>query len=174
MCFCRFYYDSESNVLWCKIRKAGSTTYVSTFARVADKRLARVRHRGTWGQENKMFRLHTGNVAEVLARKPFLFAVSRHPYERLVSVFTDFSQKTGVNQEKWRVRGSFEQFLENQVLKQAESCDGVSCEVNPHWDSMDKMCSFCALNYTVLSSMDTFAEDFSHITARLGLKELAK
>ena len=40
MCFCRFYYDSESNVLWCKIRKAGSTTYVSTFARVADKRLA--------------------------------------------------------------------------------------------------------------------------------------
>ena len=174
MCFCRFYYDSESNVLWCKIRKAGSTTYVSTFARVADKRLAKVRHRGSWGQENKMFRLHSGNVAAVLARKPFLFAVSRHPYERLVSVFTDFSQKTGVNEKKWRVRGSFEKFLEEQVLKQAESCDGDSCDVNPHWDSMDNMCSFCVLNYTVLSSMETFAEDFSHITARLGLKELAR
>ena len=38
-----------------------------------------------------------------------------------------------------------------------------------HWRSMDKSCSFCAINYTVISTMDTFAEDYAHISERLGL-----
>ena len=34
---------------------------------------------------------------------------------------------------------------------------------------MDMSCSFCAVNYTVISTMDTFGEDYARISAKLGL-----
>ena len=40
---------------------------------------------------------------------------------------------------------------------------------NHHWRSMDVSCSFCAVNYTVISTMETFGEDYARISAKLGL-----
>ena len=170
----RFYYDPRSNVLWCLTPKAGSTTYMAAFERVAEKQSARLNPKlNIRVAVKQFFPFNSRNMERVLAKKPFIFSVSRHPYERLVSAFTDF--RTKPNTSKNKVRGSFESFLKDKVLKEADLCSGgVSCRVNPHWDSLDNLCSYCALNYTVLSSMDTFSEDFTHITARLGLTPQAK
>ena len=172
---CRFFYDKSSNVLWCLVPKAGSTTYTAAFARLADSQRAKLdQSAGKRAKLKRYFHFDSHNMARVLARRPFLFAVSRHPYERLVSAFIDHSDEK--TKGGTPVRGSFEDFLTKVVLKQAESCSRKSgnCSVNRHWDSLDNLCSFCALNYTVVSSMDTFAEDFTHITARLGLEPQAK
>ena len=116
---------------------------------------------------------NTNNLAEVLEKKPFTFAVVRHPFQRLVSAYLDFKTRSrnSENEAGKLATGSFTQFLRNSVLKNNYSCSHGGCASvnNHHWRSMDKSCSFCAINYTVISTMDTFAEDYARISERLGL-----
>ena len=37
---------------------------------------------------------------------------------------------------------------------------------------MDVSCSFCVVDYTVISTMETFGEDYARISAKLGLGEV--
>ena len=58
------------------------------------------------------------------------------------------------------------------VLKEAGDCEGVGCigRMNVHWTPMDNHCSFCALDYSLLSSMDTFSRDHARVANILGVK----
>ena len=114
------------------------------------------------------FKVYTKkNLERILKKKPFIFAVSRHPFQRLVSAFLDFKERSTTKMAK----GSFTQFLTSSVLKKNPSCTGGGCVgiTNHHWRPIDLSCSFCALNFTVLSSMETFAEDFVRISSRFGV-----
>ena len=115
----------------------------------------------------------TNDMTEVLDRHPFTFAVVRHPFQRLVSAYLDFKMRSRntKNEAGKLATGSFTQFLRNSVLKNNYSCSHGGCASvnNHHWRSMDMSCSFCAVNYTVISTMDTFGEDYARISAKLGL-----
>ena len=103
-------YDSHSNVLWCQVPKAGSTTIFDMYNKVARKH-----GKGNYNKVGKKFQersrvrkmlpFNDENKARILRRRPFLFSVVRHPYERLVSAYIDFSSKT---RSKHRVEGSFQ------------------------------------------------------------------
>ena len=118
----------------------------------------------------------TNDMRDVLERHPFTFAVVRHPFQRLVSAYLDFKTRSRNSENKagQLATGSFSQFLRNSVLKNNYSCTNGGCaSVNTHhWRSMDVSCSFCAVNYTVISTMDTFSEDYARISAKLGLGEV--
>ena len=118
----------------------------------------------------------TNDLTEVLDKHPFTFAVVRHPWQRLVSAYLDFktrSRNPG-NAAGKLATGSFSQFLRHSVLKNNYSCtDGGCASVNNHhWRSMDVSCSFCAVNYTVISTMETFGEDYARVSAKLGLEKV--
>ena len=196
----RFYYDRKSNSLYCRISKGGSTTYYYSYLKLAMKQMARRKvptDRVIF--EKTMFRFNKDNVKAVLARQPFVFAVTRHPYERLVSAYVDYQsqpwnfkkwhtrqiscQGQGASCEcgsrlAWREQGakcrklSFLEFLTEVVLREAGDCEGVGCNgrMNVHWTPMDNHCSFCALNYSLLSSMDTFSRDHARVAGILGVK----
>ena len=119
---------------------------------------------------------NTNDMTEVLERHPFTFAVVRHPFQRLVSAYLDFKTRSvnSANEAGKLATGSFTQFLRNSVLKNNYSCTHGGCASvnNHHWRSMDVTCSFCAINYTVISTMDTFAEDYARISAKLGLQKV--
>ena len=155
--------------------------------------------------QRTLFRFDKDNVRAVLARQPFVFAVTRHPYERLVSAYVDFKSEP-YNSEKWRKveissdlirqiccqdheascasslawrepasrcrKLSFLEFLTEVVLWEAGDCEGVGCNgrMNVHWTPMDNHCSFCALNYSLLSSMDTFSRDHVRVAGILGVR----
>ena len=115
-----------------------------------------------------LFKVYTNrNLERILKKKPFIFAVSRHPFQRLVSAFLDFKERPSTRMAK----GSFTSFLTSSVLKNNPSCIGGGCVgiTNHHWRPIDTSCSFCVLNFTVLSSMETFAEDFTRISSRFGI-----
>ena len=94
----RFVYDPHSNILWCQIPKTGSTTYIDAY-----NKIARMYGRGNYGRlgklhsdrerVKKMLSFNDGNKEQILARNPLIFSVVRHPYERLVSAYADFSDK---------------------------------------------------------------------------------
>ena len=114
------------------------------------------------------FKVYTRkNMERILEKKPFIFAVSRHPFQRLVSAFLDFKERPTTRMAK----GTFTDFLTSSVLKNNPSCMGGGCVgiTNHHWRPIDTSCSFCAINFTVLSSMETFAEDFALISSKYGI-----
>ena len=191
--FLRFWYDKKSNSLYCRISKAGSTSYYYTYLQLALQQMAKENvptDRGIF--QSTMFRFNKDNFKAVLARQPFVFAVTRHPYERLVSAYVDFKADPlnfakwgreaicqgqeagcdcGLNASKCQL-GSFVEFLTNVVLREARDCEGVGCigRMNVHWTPMDNHCSFCALNYSLLSSMDTFSQEHERVASILGVK----
>ena len=111
-----------------------------------------------------LFPFNQDNFHEVMARKPFTFAVVRHPHERLVSAYIDFTERDFVN-------SSFVDFLKDHVLREAENCvRGGSCHMNRHWIPMDNICSFCALNYSLVGTMETFGEDHARVSGLLGVE----
>ena len=103
-------YDPHSNILWCQIPKTGSTTYIDAY-----NKIARLYGRGNYGRlgklhsdrerVKKMLAFNLGNKDKILARNPLIFSVVRHPYERLVSAYADFSNKP---RSKNELRGTFE------------------------------------------------------------------
>ena len=118
----------------------------------------------------------THDLTEVLEKHPFTFAVVRHPWQRLVSAYLDFKTRSRNPENKAGklARGSFSGFLRDSVLKNNYSCTNGGCASvnNHHWRSMDVSCSFCAVNYTVISTMESFGEDYARISAKLGLGEV--
>ena len=61
-----------------------------------------------------LFKVYTNrNLERILKKKPFIFAVSRHPFQRLVSAFLNFKERPSTRMAK----GSFTSFLTSSVLK---------------------------------------------------------
>ena len=177
----RFVYDPHSNILWCQIPKTGSTTYIDAY-----NKIARMYGRGNYGRlgkqhsdrerVKKMLSFNDGNKDQILARTPLIFAVVRHPYERLVSAYADFTDKP---RSKHELKGTFQvglnisllqlpllqDFLKEQVLGKTADCNVTEyCRINPHWNSLNNLCSFCSLNFTGISKMETFDEDYLHMS----------
>jgi hypothetical protein len=178
--FARFLYEPHSNVLWCMVPKAGSTTMVmTTYSELARRagHAVRAQVRGDnitqdWRPSVLYpFRVRDEEeMEEALANRPFLFAVVWHPYERLVSSYLDFNQMTG-GHNRGVAEGTFSDFLMETVLKEARGCreDNACPTMNHHWRPLDSLCSFCALNYTALGAMETFGADHAWLSVRLGI-----
>jgi len=184
----RFLYEPSSNVLWCQVSrqhrpgvpKAGSTTYVmTTYAALARKIGHEVKVQVMGDNSTKPWRpsvlypfriLDTAMMDEIRMQKPFVFAVVRHPYERLVSSYLDFGEMTG-GHNGGIAEGTFVDFLTNTVLKEAQGCtkDNACPGMNHHWKPLDSLCSFCALNFTWISKMETFSRDHHWISRRIGV-----
>jgi len=177
----RFLYEPSSNVLWCQVPKAGSTTYVmTTYAALARKIGHEVKVQVMEDNSTKPWRpsvlypfriLDASMIDEIRSQQPFVYAVVRHPYERLVSSYLDFGEMTG-GHNGGIAEGTFSQFLTDTVLKEAQACmKDPSCPgMNHHWRPLDSLCSFCALNYTWIAKMETFSRDQKWISGRMGVE----
>merc|ERR1712107_572468 len=125
----RFLYEASSNVLWCqivKVPKAGSTTYVmTTFTALARKIGHEIKTQVMEDNSTKPWRpsvfypfrvLDEAMMSEIRSQQPKVFAVVRHPYERLVSSYLDFGGMTG-GHNGGIAEGTFAEFLTDTVLK---------------------------------------------------------
>merc|ERR1719356_742028 len=109
-------------------------------------------------------------MSEIRSQKPKVFAVVRHPYERLVSSYLDFGGMTG-GHNGGIAEGTFAEFLTDTVLKEAQACtkDPTCPGMNHHWRPLDSLCSFCSLNYTWIAKMETFSNDHMWISRKMGV-----
>jgi len=158
-----WFYDPVHNVLQCNVHKAGSLTYTKVWINLA--RRAGLQSLNL-NYVNSHYRVQNKQWEDVLLKNPYLVAVVRNPYERLVSSY-NFFISLGKNGQG--VKGTFLEFLENVVIPQGETCEFGYCpDMNVHWQPIDSTCLFCKLNYTVISKMETFNEDYTRIAEKLG------
>ena len=117
------------------------------------------------------FKVKDINTLEhILKANPVSFANVRHPFERLASAFLD-TDNGELNRLVKRNNG-FEKFIIDYVLAPAESSQDMKrlFELNHHWRPFNSHCSFCNINYTIISKTETFAEDKTRIMDILGLQ----
>jgi len=153
---------SEQHFFMCRNHKVGTSTYIgTTFQQIADIR------KFDRGLLKDMFLGTPKNMKGIQDKNSVSIAVVRHPYERLVSAYEDKAIKDKAI--KWdHLKGlSFEEFLTSVVIKQAE-CMAEGC-MNVHWLPFYATCPFCSHNFTVISKMETFAEDQEKLHEMLNL-----
>ena len=131
-----FTYLPEYNLLYCRIHKAGTTSWLEgTIMRLAEqlgmefgktdigKRIALVERFKV--KDMKMWK-------RIMKNNPISFANVRHPFERLVSGYLDsvvhWSTK---NTNKYKGQ-SFKDFVTNTVLREADKMDLKIDQVNVH------------------------------------------
>ena len=99
------------------------------------------------------------------------FFTVRHPFERLVSAY---EHKVLRKHAKYLGNISFEQFLNNYVIREANHCPTTHQCMNRHWMPYISSCSYCNTKYTVIQKMETFDQDRRAILEMVGLEHLGK
>ena len=130
-------------------------------------------------------------INNYLRKKKFLsFSFVRHPFERLVSAYTDkindgFMKANGY--EKWFQNDkSFSSFVNLVLHEYRTSCYPGStqhsrirtnwynknCEykVNRHWRPFVFRCSYCDINYDIIGRMETWNDDLNYIIRKRGIE----
>ena len=157
----RFTYFVEKNLLWCRVFKAGTTTWLVTYFDL-------IANKTSGGPILTHFKISdVATYHSIQNNHPVSFAVVRHPFTRLVSAYQD---KAVGGQYPQLKNKTFGQFL-NLVIEQSENCSTIhSCEsMDLHWRPYDQMCSFCRMKFSVISKLETFDEDREMILSMVGI-----
>jgi len=166
------YWDKKHHLTWCKVPKAGSTTWVENFYKLAGAPLPQD-DSIDWWLVHKMLRSHYPNtpkkdIPEMLSSS-LLFTFVRHPLERFLSSYRD---KIELNNATYfhslfgepDYQLDFPKFVSKMLDTPVESWDW-------HWAPIHRLCPPCA-NYHVVGKMETFTEDTQYIVARAGLTDI--
>ena len=152
----------EKNLLWCRVFKAGTTTWLVTYFDL-------IANKTGGGPILTNFKISDDQTFQsILSNQPISFAVVRHPFTRLVSAYQDKIVDKGYPQLKNK---TFAEFLD-VVIEQSASCPSTkSCDkMDLHWRPYDQICSFCQVNYTVISKLETFDADREMILGMVGIE----
>ena len=107
-------------------------------------------------------------------RTPALtFSFVRHPFDRLVSAYTDkvLGHASGANLSSLAGK-SFPEFIDH-VLQDARRCgSNPACHVNNHWRPQYMECLHCDFDYDVVGKVETFADDVKYIVIKQNLTHL--
>lgn len=181
----RFYVDTNANLSYCKVPKAGSSFMTEVFFAL-DK--DRNNQNGTSISKSKsvddIFEMSRRIVHAIgnnkLQTTPLLrdddtkttaLLVSRDPYSRLYSAFIDKFYLFGLvkasveisKSKKKRISNcgydvTFQEFLD-YVMKNAYG----GYPINRHWAPVYLLCHACDVRYDVVSKMDTLSSDMENI-----------
>ena len=159
-----FTYFVEKNLLWCRVFKVGTPPWqgvVTYFDLTGTNRTGAPRSRHFQIGNNLTFQSIQNN-------QPIVFVVVRHPFTRLVSAYQDKIVDKGYPQLKNKTFAEFLHF----VIEQSASCYSArSCDkMDLHWRPYDQICSFCQVNYTVISKLEIFDADRDMILGMVGIE----
>ena len=157
-------YLPQYNVLYCRIQKAGSSTWLlGTFIKLAEQSGFKFNQKTSQKQQLvQHFKVKNMKMLnKILKRNPLAFANVRHPFERLVSAYLDkeLIEVTGLTGK------SFKEFVTQTVLKKTKASK------NRHWHPYNDHCNVCNVPYNVISKTETFDEDRRRILGMLGVEE---
>jgi len=179
------YWSRAHSLTWCKVPKAGSSTWTFNFLKLAGVKDPK-------SKIHKALRDHyPKQSSNSIMKDTFRFMVARHPFERILSAYRDKledlsrdiearegyyytmygkhivaeyrdtrdrANMTGVLEPTWR---EFVTYLLNTP----------ATKYDEHWMPMWMLCSPCIIRYDAISKMETFSEDTQYILQQAGLED---
>ena len=145
------YWSPTHNLAWCKVPKAGSSSWVANFFKLAEAKQGRTLV--PTGQDaphlglRKHFPMVKKSDLSTIANSSLLFMVVRHPLDRFLASFRDKIEK-GNNTYYNGIFGtpSWPTFVDQMLGTPAASWD-------EHWAPMHLLCPPCARSLDIVPSV---------------------
>jgi len=165
--------DTTHHLAYCRNAKVGSTTWMHHFndllpleerpwgdgtGKLNDSTRARINYAF---KPSSLFQSERENPGKFFTKlfkdeNYEVFTFVRHPFERLVSAYTN-----KINSEKV----SFSSFADRVIDRFAEE------RVDVHWRLFSSRCQHCYIPYTLIGRMETFDEDVQYIILKNKLEK---
>ncbi|CAF4776847.1 unnamed protein product [Pieris macdunnoughi] len=188
-----FFVDHEHNLVWCNIFKAASSSWLYKFNILGGyekKFLSRSRYTPLTLARRKFPRPSEDELRDAINTPGVIsLLVVREPFVRLLSAYRDklenisppFYRKlarTIVTEHRdaaSKILGNiksfgptFYEFVAYLISKQKSK----TISFDEHWAPYYEFCSPCAINFTVISKVETLSMDSSYVIQQLGLGHL--
>lgn len=172
--------NEKFKILFCYIPKIACTQWKTTLAQLRNR--SEPKH---WIHDDRNFELFTDYPpykAQKMLRTYYKFLFVREPFERLLSAYIDkfynsnpdfyavwghdivSRYKKGMTPEETKI--TFDEFV-NYVVKVQDS--GMFC--NEHWQTYDKLCQPCGINYDFVGRFENLEEEARHVLEISGLNK---
>jgi len=180
------YFSKSNSLVWCKVPKAGSSTWTYNFLKLAGVNPKEHIH--------KVLRDHyPKQQSNKVMQDTFRFMVVRHPFERLLSAYRDkledlardidardgfyytmygkhivaeyrLQEEKMTNSSEERREPTWREFVTYLLNTPVTKFD-------EHWMPIWMLCSPCIVKYDVIAKMETFSEDTQFTLAQAGLED---
>lgn len=187
------YLSKPESLVWCKVPKAGSSTWTFNFLK-----LAGIENNGQ--KIHKALRDHFPKQSNnKVMQGTFRFMVVRHPFERILSAYRDkledlsrdLEARDGYYYTRYgkAIVSEYRKKKNNAPNEKLDMKNNVTNErpeptwkefityllstpvtkYDEHWTPIWMLCSPCIVRYDVIAKMETFSEDTMFTIAQAGL-----
>lgn len=192
----QFFVQKEYNLMWCKVPKAASTSWLYAFlnlAQVPQSQIPEDNGLGLHAFLREKYPLLTKNLFKKLITQSIKFLVVRHPFERLMSAYVDKLESYSRDVE---YRGGYyyamyghdivasyrakykQKFPDNPLFERKEPSFVEFVEYlietpldkyDEHWKPIFVLCPPCHFNFDIIVKMETFKRDTEFLLNQRGL-----
>lgn len=193
----QFFVQREHGLMWCKVPKAASTSWLHAFLKLANVPEHLVPEDNGMGLHaflRDKYPLLSKNLNKQFMSKSVKFMVVRHPFERIISAYTD---KLHSYTRDLKYRGGYyyamygadivkmfrpkyqERFPKNPLFMRKEPSFVEFVEYlvgtpvskyDEHWRPMFLLCPPCHFKFDVIVKMETFDRDTEFILSQRNLE----
>lgn len=197
----QFFLEKSNELLWCKVPKAASTSWLYAFlkmANVQEHELPEDNGMGLHAMLRDKYPLLAKNLYKKFIPSALKFVIVRHPFERLMSAYMD---KLDNYLRDLRFRGGYyhamyggdivsryremyqAKFPKHPLFMRKEPSfvefihyviETPVSEFDEHWRPMYLLCPPCHFNFDIIIKMDTFTRDSEYILRQKDLDGFIK
>ncbi|KAF2364680.1 Sulfotransferase [Trinorchestia longiramus] len=184
------YWARKEGLLYCKVPKSGSSTWVYNLLRLAGVPNTKLK---TDIGLHKMLRNYyprPRSKDEALYRRSLKLLVVRHPFDRILSAYRD--KLESYERDLLYRNGYYHKMYGRNIVRAHRNFSGPShgnrseptwrefvsyllstptSHYDEHWRPIHLMCPPCASKYDVIAKMETFNEDTQYVIHQLGLED---
>lgn len=194
----QFFVQKEHGLMWCKVPKAASTSWLHAFlqlARVPPGQIPEDNGMGLHAFLRDKYPLLSKNLNKQFMPKSIKFVVVRHPFERIMSAYMD---KLHSYERDLRYRGGYyyamygsdivaklrpkyqQRFPKNPLFMRKEPSfvefvdylvETSVTKYDEHWRPIFLLCPPCHFKFDVIARMETFERDTGFILHQRDLEE---
>jgi len=176
------YWSKPSSLVWCKVPKAGSSTWTYNFLKLAGVDPKQHIHKALRDHYPKQ-------DSNRVMKDTFRFMVVRHPFERILSAYRDKLEDLARDLEARdgfyytmygkHIVAEYREHRGNRTQQGREPTwrEFVTYLLNTpvtkfdeHWMPIWMLCSPCIVRYDVIAKMESFSEDTQFTLAQAGLE----
>jgi len=195
----QFFLQKEHGLLWCKVPKAASTSWLHAFLQltnVPESQIPEDNGLGLHGFLRDKYPLQSKNLLKQFLPMAIKFLVVRHPFQRVVSAYTD---KLESYSRDIKYRGGYyyamygadivqklrpkyqEKFPKNPLFMRKEPSfvefveyliETPISQYDEHWKPQFMLCPPCNFRFDVIVKMETFERDTNFILSQRDLTDV--